>query len=117
MQQADKHAAYMIEELQHKIDQLKAYRLFLADRYGFLETAPSVPVVRLTRKRDYSSSKVHYYLCTYRRFVDSETEVEESRREYPGTERNNAIKDFHAYTKAHPGIISEMDIQKGRWEK
>ena len=117
VQQADKHAAYMIEELQHKIDQLKAYRLSLADRYGFLETAPSVPVVRLTRKRDYSSSKVHYYLCTYRRFVDSETEVEESRREYPGTERNNAIKDFHAYTKAHPGIISEMDIQKGRWEK
>lgn len=117
VQQSDKSAARMIDELQYKIEQLNAYRRSLAERYNFLETVPTVPVVRLTRKRDSYSNKVFYYLCTFRRFMDSDTEVEESRREYPGTERSSAIKDFHAYTKAHPGILAEMDIQKGRWEK
>ena len=107
----------MIEELSHKINQLTAYRLSLTERYNFLETALTVPVVRLIRERDYYNKKVHYYLCTLRRFDDSGIDVEESRRQYPGIERNNAICDFRAYVKAHPGIIAEMDIEKQRGEK
>lgn len=117
VQQEDKRAAQMIEELSHKINQLTAYRLSLTERYNFLETALTVPVVRLIRERDYYNKKVHYYLCTLRRFVDSGIDVEESRRQYPDTERSSAIKDFHAYAKSHLGIIAEMDIEKQRWEK
>lgn len=117
VQREDERAVRLICEMQFKIDQLNAYRLSLAERYNFLATAPTVPVVRLIRERNYYSNKVFYYLCTFRRFVDSGTEIEESRRTYPGTERFTAIKDFHAYAKAHPGIIAEMDIEKGRWEK
>ena len=117
VQQADKHVAQMIDELQCKIDQLNAYRRALAERYNYLETVPTIPIVRLIRKRDYYSKKVYYYLLTFRRFADSDIEVEESRREYPGTERSSAITDFHAYKKAHPGIVAEMDIEKARWEK
>lgn len=114
---ADESAARLIQELSHKIEQLNAYRRALAERYSYLETAPTVPIVRLIRKRDYYSKKVHYHLCISRRFVDSDTEIEESRSTYPGTERSTAIKDFRAYVKARPGIIAEMEIQKGRWEK
>lgn len=119
IQTEDKEAAHMIEELLHKIDQLNAYRLSLAERYNVLETAPTIPVVRLSRERNFYSEgkKVYYYLYTLRRFIDSGAEVEESRRKYPGTERNAAIKDFRAYVKSHPGIIAEMDIEKSRWEK
>ena len=113
----DERADRMIEELSHKINQLKAYRFSLAERYSFLETAPTVPVVRLIREKDYYNKKVHYHLCIFRRFIDSDTEIEESRRTYPGTERNNAICDFHAYVKAHPGIIAEMDIERKHWER
>ncbi len=118
IQNEDKRAVRMIEELLHAVDQLNAYRLSLAERYNVLETAPTIPVVRLSRERNfYSDKKVYYYLCTLRRFVGSGVEVEESRRKYPGTERNAAIKDFHAYVKSHPGITAEMNIEKSRWEK
>lgn len=117
VQREDESAARLIGELQYKIDQLNAYRLSLAERYNFLATAPTVPIVRLLRERDYYGKKVYYYLCILHRFVDSGIEVEESRRKYSGTERSSAIKDFRAYEKAHPGIIAEMDIEKRRWEK
>ena len=117
VQGADERAARMIDELQEKIDQLNAYRRSLAERYNYLETAPTVPVVRLSRERNSCTNKVFYYLRTFRRFVDSGVEVLVDFTEYSGTERSTAIKAFRAYEKAHPSIIAEMDIQKGRWEK
>lgn len=117
IQHEDERAQRVIQELQHKINQLTAYRISLAEQYSLLETAPTIPIVRLKRRRDYRDKKVHYYLSTFRRFTESGIEVEESRQTYPGTERNQAIKDFQAYTKAHPGIIAEMDITKSRWER
>lgn len=113
----DENALHLIQELQHKIDQLNAYRLSLAERYNHLETDPAVPVVRLSRQRDYYRKKVFYHLCTFRRFIETGVEVEESRRTYPGTERSQAIKDFQSYTKTHPGITAEMNIEKHRWER
>ena len=113
----DERAQRLIQELQTKIEQLTAYRISLAEQYSFLETAPTIPIVRLKRRRDYNDKKVYYYLRTFRRFAESGIEVEESCQTYPGTERNQALKDFQAYTKAHPGIIAEIDIAKSRWER
>ena len=113
----DERAQRLIQELQTKIEQLTAYRISLAEQYSLLETAPTIPIVRLKRRRDYRDKKVYYYLSTFRRFTESGIEVEESCQTYPGTERNQALKDFQAYTKAHPGIIAEIDIAKSRWER
>ena len=39
------------------------------------------------------------------------------RNVYPGTGRSQALKDFAAYQKSHPGIIAVKDIEKGKWER
>lgn len=117
IQQADETARRLIREFQFRIEQLNAYRISLAEQYNFLETAPSVPVVRLSRRRDYYTGKVFYDLCISRRYVETAVEVEESRCTYPGSERRQAIREYQSYLKSHPGIIAKMDIAKKHWEK
>ena len=117
IQRFDETAARLIRECKDTISWLAAYRISLAERYSFLATSPSVPVVRLEREKNSYDGKVYYFLRTLRRFLEDGTEVEESREKYPGTERRTAIADYQAYVKAHPGITAEMDIEKRRWEK
>lgn len=113
----DESAARLIQRCEETISRLTAYRVSLAERYSYLAAAPSIPVVRLERDRNSYSGKVYYFLRTLRRFPEDGTEVEKSRKKYPGAERHKAISDFKAYVKAHPGITAEMDIEKRRWEK
>ena len=47
----DNKAVDAIKEFERKIEQLKAYRIALAERYNYLATAPTQPVVRLKRER------------------------------------------------------------------
>lgn len=117
IQRYDESAARLIQRCEETISRLAAYRVSLAERYSYLATAPCIPVVRLERERNSYSGKVYYFLLTLRRFLEDGTEVEESRKKYPGTERWKAVSDFKAYVKAHPGITAEMDIEKMRWEK
>lgn len=112
----DKSAAETIQECESMIETLKAYRLSLAERYNYLETAAAVPVVRLKRRHDCFYKKVYYDLTISRRYVESGDEVEQERKTYKGTDRSQAIKDYKVYIKAHPGIIAELDIEKGKWE-
>ncbi len=51
-----------------------------------------------------------------RRNLDTGAETETERTTYPGTMRSQALKDYAAYVKAHPGIIAEKDIEKSKWE-
>ena len=117
IQRSDECAAQLIQECQAAIAQLTAYRISLAERYGFLSSSPSVPVIRLERIRNTYENKVYYHLRFLRRFLEDGTEVEERKEKYPGTERQKAIADYKAYIKAHPGITAEMDIEKKRWER
>ena len=117
VQNYDESAARLIKECQETIARLTAYRISLAERYSFLSTAPSIPVVRLERIRNTYENKVYYHLRFLRRFLEDGTEVEERKEKYPGTERQKAIADYKAYIKAHPGITAEMDIEKKCWEK
>lgn len=117
IKRADENAARDIERMQEKIAQLTAYRAALTERYNYLSTAPTVPVVRLIRQRNYSTNKVFYYLRTYTRNILDNHEVEISCTTYTGTERKKAIDDFKQYVKTHPGIESEMQIEKSRWER
>lgn len=110
----DKYTCNIISQLQDKIQQLTAYRAALAERYNYLATAPTVPVVRLKRER---RDKVYYILSVYDRNLLDSHEVLKSSIRYSGTERHTAINAFNTYVKQHPGIIAEMDIEKARWEK
>ena len=113
----DKSAASLIDDCRRTIEQMTAYRKALQERYNYLASAPTVPVVRLTRRRDSYTNKVFYDLTLFRRYIDTGKETRESNTVYPGTERSKAISDYKAYLKDHPGIIAEMDIKKGKWER
>ena len=116
VQYYDKSAAETIKRMQYHIELLTAYRLSLSERYNYLATSPTVPVVRLIRKRNYDG-KVFYHLQTFRRNLNDSHEVIDTSETYPGTERHQAIADYKQYLKTHPGIIAEMDIAKSKWEK
>lgn len=112
----DKSAERIIQELEEKIQQLKAYRIALAERYNYLATAPTVPVVRLIRQKTYEG-KVFYYLEVYSRNLLDGKEVKASSTTFPGKERHKAIAAYNDFVKAHPGIAAEMDIEKRSWER
>lgn len=114
VQYYDKSAAETIKRMQYHIELLTAYRLSLSERYNYLATSPTVPVVRLKRHRNYDG-KVFYYLQTFRRNINDSHEVIDTSKTYPGTERAKAISDYKQYLKTHPGIIAEMDIAKRKW--
>ena len=114
----DESAARDEKELENCLRAIKTYRRFLAEVYNKLATAPQAPGVKLIRRRDcWKGNKVFYDLITYTKYIDSGNEVETSRKTYNGTERRQAIDDFKAYCKNHPGIESVMDIAKSKWEK
>lgn len=112
----DQGAARLIEELEGKITQLKLYRVALAERYNYLATAPTAPVVRLTRRKTYEG-KVYYDLITYNQNLLDGQEVKTNSTTFPGKERHKAIAAYNDYVKAHPGITAEMDIEKRSWER
>lgn len=117
IKRSDERAQRDIEELQSKIRQLSAYRISLAERYNFLATAPTVPIVRLMRHRKSYNGKVFYHLATFSRYLADGHEIQTGCTIYPGTERHKAIDAYKEYIKAHPGIESEMQIEKSRWER
>lgn len=112
----DQTAERTIQELEEKIRQLKVYRIALAERYNYLATAPTAPVVRLTRRKTYEG-KVFYYLTIYERNLLDGKEVKTNSTTFPGKERHKAIAAYNDYVQAHPGIVAEMDIEKRGWER
>ena len=112
----DEKSINYISDLERKIEQLKAYRLALSERYNYLASAPQQPIVRLKRVKSYSG-KVFYHLNTYTKNLLDGNEVETSSTKYTGQERSKAIKDYNSYIKAHPGILAEMHIEKPKWER
>lgn len=112
----DQTAERTIQELEEKIRQLKVYRIALAERYNYLATAPTAPIVRLTRRKTYEG-KVYYDLITYNQNLLDGQEVKTSSTTFPGKERHKAIAAYNDYVQAHPGIAAEMDIEKRSWER
>ena len=112
----DEKSINYISDLERKIEQLKAYRLALSERYNYLASAPQQPVVRLKRVKSYSG-KVFYHLNTYKKNMLDGNEVETSSTKYTGPERSKAISDYKSYVKSHPGILAEMQIEKPKWER
>lgn len=114
----DSQLSRYITELQSEISTLQNLRQETFQRIRYLYSVPFFPKVTLTRERRFRDGKVYYYLCTWKIYDAPDIEPERiSCETYPGTARHQAIKDFRAYVKAHPGIQSEMNIEKSRWER
>lgn len=112
-------AARYAEELRHMIETMAAYESLIYDRVQELTTAQYHTEIHLRReKRYYNDGKVFYYLEAVKVYDDPGIKPETiERTTYPGTERRQAIKDFEAYQKSHPGIIAVKDIEKSKWER
>ena len=105
----ERAAAAAISRLTTMIDDLQAYRMALGQRYGYLISAPTVPVVKLTMEFD--GKRTYYYIKTFRRY-DNGMEYEESGRQFLDSELSMAILEFNEYKRSHPGIIAESDIEE-----
>lgn len=112
------NAAHYIAECEGMINQLKKYQQMIYERVQELETAPYHHRVTLLREKRYYQNKVFYHLIVEKVFDSPGIKpVEIQRTNYPGTERRQALKDFAAYQKSHPGIEAVKDIEKAKWEK
>jgi hypothetical protein len=101
------------------IETTEAYQSLIYDRVQALMQAQYHMEIHLRRERRYyNDNKVFYYLEAVKVYDTPGIEPETiERTTYPGTERRQALKDFAAYQKSHPGIIAVKDIEKGKWEK
>lgn len=110
-------AARYAEEFREMIQTMESYQSLIYDRVQALTTAPYHTEIHLLREKWYQS-KVKYYLDVKKVYDTLEIEPETIKRNvYPGNGRSQAIKDFEAYRKSHPGIIAVKDIEKGKWER
>lgn len=113
----DKSAADHIQQLQQAIEDLTGYRKQIFDRSQTVFTAPYNLKISLKREKRYQD-KVYYFLTVEKVFVMAKIDpLLIENHKYTGTERAQAIKDYRAALKAHPGVACEMDISKGKWER
>lgn len=111
----DKHATENIAELEEIINALKDYRQALAARYGELETMPYKRLLMLDRCPHF---KGHIeYIVSITRICEDKTRIQELREVYTGKERHKAVARYQELKKQYPGIESEMDIEKQKWER
>lgn len=111
-------AAEAIEDCKVMIQKLEQYQQLLYNRVQQIEAAPYHHWVTLLRERGYYDKKVTYHLIVEKiRDVGGIKPEEIQRTKYAGTERRQAIADFEAYKKSHPGVEAVKDIEKSKWER
>lgn len=111
----DADVARQIERMQRLIDDLRDYRVALAQRYAELETMPYTRVLTLKRDPSYKG-RITYWVTITRRMSDG-TETDELREQYAGQERAKAFARFAALQKQYPGIASVKDVARRSWER
>ena len=111
----DADIARQIERMERLIDDLRDYRVALAQRYAELETMPYTRVLTLKRDPSYKG-RVTYWVTITHRMPDG-TETDELREKYAGQERAKAFARFSALQKQYPGIASVKDVARRSWER
>lgn len=111
----DGQVAAEIKRLESMIDDLRDYRVALAQRYAELETMPYTRVLTLKRDPSYKG-RITYWVTITRRMSDG-TETDELRERYTGQERAKAFARFAALQKQYPGIASVQDTARRSWER
>lgn len=111
----DSDIARQIERMQRLIDDLRDYRVALAQRYSELETMPYTRVLTLKREPSYKG-RITYWVTITRELADG-TETDELREKYAGQDRAKAFARFAALQKQYPGIASVKDVARRSWER
>lgn len=111
----DADIARQIERMERLIDDLRDYRVALAQRYAELETMPYTRVLTITRVPSYKG-RITYWVTITRERTDG-TKIDELREQYAGQERAKAFARFAALKKQYPGIASVQDTARRSWEK
>lgn len=111
----DADIARQIERMERLIDDLRDYRVALAQRYAELETMPYMRVLTLKRDPIYKG-RITYWVTITRELADG-TKTDEMREQFPGQERAKAFARFAALQKQYPGIASVKDIARRSWER
>ena len=111
----DGQVAVEIKRLESMIDDLRDYRVALAQRYAELETMPYTRVLTLKREPSYKG-RITYWVTITRRMSDG-TETDELREQFPGKDRAKAFARFAALQKQYPGIASVKDVARRSWER
>lgn len=117
LQMYDGFAAHNIAELESVVENLKEYRRQVFLRMQQLYASPYTTKIVLRRERSFRSNLIFYFLEEWKVYEDASISPEIlSAKRYSGKERRQAMKDFEAYKKEHPGIYSELFIEKGKCE-
>lgn len=111
----DGQVAVGIKRLESMIDDLRDYRVALAQRYAELEVMPYTRVLTLKRDPSYKG-RITYWVTITRRMSDG-TETDELREQFPGQDRAKAFARFYALQKQYPGIASVKDVARRSWER
>lgn len=110
-----KRAQSDIDQLAEVIEELKAYRIALTERYNFLEISPMKKKIKLLRKKRYQD-KVYYYLLFYSvNLSDGHEELTDSIK-FSGKDRKKAIDEFERLKSSEKNTIFEKDIENRPWE-
>lgn len=113
----DQTAARYIAEMTAELEEMKAYRQALFGRMQTLYSTPRRLKITLKREKRYQGN-VYYFLCYWQEYIEADIPPElVSSTKYPGTERAQAIKDYHQALRTHPGVSCEMDIAKSPYER
>ena len=110
----DADIALQIERMERLIDDLRDYRVALAQRYAELETMPYARVLTLKRDPSYKG-RITYWVTITRELSDG-TKIDELSEQFPGKERAKAFARFAALQKQYPGIASVKDVARRSWE-
>ena len=106
----DADIARQIERMERLIDDLRDYRVALAQRYAELETMPYTRVLTLKRDPSYKGRVTSWVAITHR--MPDGTETDELREKYAGQDRAKAFARFAALQKQYPGISSVKDVAR-----
>ena len=111
----DADIARQIERMERLIDDLRDYRVSLAQRYAELETMPYTRVLTLKRDPSYKG-RITYWVTITRELADG-TKIDELREQFPGQDRAKAFARFATLQKQYPGIASVKDVARRSWER
>lgn len=98
----DADIARQIERMQRLIDDLRDYRVALAQRYAELETMPYTRVLTLKRDPSYKG-RITYWVTITRRMSDG-TETDELCEQFHGQDRAKAFARFAARKSNTPAL-------------
>ena len=110
--QYDGSAARDIKRLESVIEDLRQYRIALAERYNRLVVMPFSLSLSLVRQCQYSGKKI--YRVNIDKVYQDGTRCNVLNETYPGAERHKAIARCKELQRLYPGIDTTIDIKTNK---